>query len=151
MSSSRDRLHKVEGAKELILEFWAIMDNVSDKRVESLFAPHGELVIDTVTSPLVRVSGREQLASFGLKRSDAAASTKRVTRHIVSNLRVTKAEASAITLSGHVTDYVGSGDLPIRLNSPAVVADFSYEVAFAEDGSASLTAVVGKVIFDGKL
>lgn len=144
------RLYKVEGAKELILEFWAIMDNVSDKLVESLFAPQGELVIDTVTSPLVRVSGREQLASFGLKRSEAAASTKRVTRHIVSNLRVTKFDASAITLSGHVTDYVGSGDLPIRLNSPAVVADFSYEVAFAEDGSASLTAVAGKVIFDGK-
>ena len=147
MGTGRDA---VEAAKDLVLEFWACMDETSDGSAEALFTEDGVLTIDPIKSAVVRVAGLEQLAVFCRKRREVAASSKRVTRHVVSNQRVVAQAAESMTLSGYVTDYIGAGELPLPVLAPTAVADFSYDFVLNADGAWRLSLVSGKIIFEGQ-
>lgn len=150
MTSAAPTRDDIETAKDLVLAFWASMDATSDSAGEGHFNEIGVLTIDPGTSPIVVVKGRAELAEFCRRRLETARSSKRITRHAVSNLRVVDARHGAITLNGYVTDYVGAGDPPLPLQCPTAVADFDYEVVRDDAGQWRLSHVRGRVIFAGK-
>lgn len=127
--------------QDLILRFWAVVDEVDATAGASLFTTDGALVIESF-----RAEGAEELTRYFAARRALSAERARSTRHLCTNLRVLPGEG--LRLSATITVFSGTGARPVPLGAPSSLADFSFDCAPTPDGW-KFRAVKGALVFAG--
>lgn len=139
MSLSADTFLAVQ---DLILHFWAVVDEADDTPGASLFTEQGALVIESF-----RAEGSEQLTRYFAARHALSAKRARHTRHLCSNLRVMP--GTGLRLTATITVFSGTGVRPAVLGPPSSLADFSFDCVETPDGW-KFHEVKGALIFAGE-
>lgn len=128
-------------AQDLILRFWAVVDEVDSTPGPALFTPDGALVIDSF-----RAEGEAELARYFAARRALSQENGRRTRHLCTNLRVLPGEG--LKLAATITVFSGTGPSPIALGAPSTLADFTFNCVETPEGW-RLHHVQGALIFAG--
>ena len=131
----------VLAAQDLILRFWAVVDEVDDTPGAELFTPEGALVIESF-----RAEGAEELGRYFAARRTLSAERQRATRHLCTNLRVLPGEG--IRLCATITVFSGTGARPLPLEAPSSLADFTFDCVETPDGW-RFRDVRGALVFAG--
>lgn len=129
--------------QDLVLRFWASVDEAVETSGERLFTPEGELAIESFLA-----RGEAELTRYFSARRAKSAAESRTTRHVVSNLRLIEASTDLATLVGTATVFSGYGPRPAALGAPSSLADFSYRCRRGAEGWL-LERVEGRLIFTG--
>ncbi|WP_226341234.1 nuclear transport factor 2 family protein [Gemmobacter serpentinus] len=128
-------------AQDLILRFWAVIDEVEDTPGPSLFIETGALAIESF-----RAEGPEELTRYFTARRMLSVERQRATRHICSNLRLLPGEGTR--LAATITVFSGSGARPLPLGTPSTLADFTFDCVETAEGW-KFREVWGAVVFAG--
>lgn len=130
--------------QDLVLRFWAVVDEASDRPGAALFTEDGALVIESF-----RARGTEELTRYFTARRKLSAERQRTTRHLCSNLRMLPDQPSeGIILTATITVFSGMGARPIALGAPSSVADFTFDCVATPDGW-RFREVRGALVFAG--
>ncbi|OLS42692.1 hypothetical protein BV392_20275 [Rhodovulum sulfidophilum] len=128
-------------AQDLVLRFWAVVDEVDDRPGAELFSPDGVLVIESF-----RAEGTAELSRYFAARRTLSTERQRGTRHLCSNLRGLPAEG--VRLAATVTVFSGTGARPLSLEAPSSLADFTFDCVETPDGW-RFREVRGALVFAG--
>lgn len=128
-------------AQDLVLRFWAVVDDADDMPGAELFTPDGALEIESF-----RAEGTAELSRYFAARRALSTERQRGTRHLCSNLRVLPAEG--IRLAATVTVFSGTGARPLSLEAPSSLADFTFDCVKTPDGW-RFREVRGALVFAG--
>lgn len=139
MSDTSERL-----AEALVIQFWAVVDEILDIPGAMLFLPEGTLRIEAF-----KAEGANQLAAYFAGRREKSASQSRITRHVISNLRYASGLNGAPIVDCLVTVFSGYGSRPAPLGPPSSLADFTFDFGTDGAGEMKLAAVSGRLIFAG--
>lgn len=131
----------VLAAQDLILRFWAVVDEVEECSGAELFIPDGALVIESF-----RAEGAEELGRYFAARRALSAERQRATRHLCTNLRVLAGEG--IRLCATITVFSGTGARPLPLGAPSTLADFTFDCVETPEGW-RFREVRGALVFTG--
>lgn len=127
--------------QDLVLRFWAVVDEVDDTSGDSLFTEDGALVIESF-----RAKGTKELTRYFTARRDLSAERQRTTRHLCSNIRALPGDGTSLTAT--VTVFSGMGARPIALGAPSSLADFTFDCVATPDGR-RFREVRGALVFAG--
>jgi len=128
--------------QDLILRFWACVDETAAIEGPELFTAQGALVIETF-----RAEGTGELARYFTARRAQSAERQRSTRHLCTNLRALPGHE--LRLAATVTVFSGTGNRPMALKAPSSLADFTFDCVQTPDGW-RLAQVTGELIFAGE-
>lgn len=128
-------------AQDLILRFWAVVDETDDTAGADLFAADGALVIESF-----RAAGPEELRRYFAARRELSAERGRSTRHLCSNLR--QIPGDGMRLAATITVFSGTGPRPISLGAPSSLADFGFDCVETAQGW-RFREVTGRLVFAG--
>ena len=130
--------------QDLVLRFWAVVDEASDRPGAALFTEDGALVIESF-----RAQGTEELTRYFTARRKLSAERQRTTRHLCSNLRMLPDQpGEGIHLTATITVFSGTGARPIALGAPSSLADFTFDCVATPDGW-RFREVRGALVFAG--
>lgn len=130
--------HEVQ---DLVLRFWAIIDETSDEVGASLFADGGALVIESF-----RATGAEELGRYFAARRALSVERQRATRHVCSNLRALPGEG--LRLAATMMVFSAAGTRPLPLGAPSSLADFTFDCVETSEGW-KFAQITGALIFAG--
>ena len=128
-------------AQDLVLRFWAVVDEVDDTPGADLFIPEGALTIESF-----RAVGTAELTRYFAARRKLSAERCRSTRHLCTNLRALAGEGAR--LAATVTVFSGSGARPLPLQAPSSLADFTFDCVETPNGW-RFREIRGTLIFAG--
>ena len=141
MTGAVDRFLELQ---DLVLRFWAVVDEVDDVPGAALFTEDGALVIESF-----RAQGSEELKRYFTARRAFSADRQRTTRHLCTNLRVMPDQpGDRIRLAATITVFSGVGERPIALGAPSSLADFTFDCV-PTPGGWRLSEVRGALVFAG--
>ena len=134
--------------QDLVLRFWAVVDEASARPGAALFTEDGALVIESF-----RAQGTEELTRYFTARRKLSAERQRTTRHLCSNLRALpdqpgEGPGEGIVLTATITVFSGTGARPIALGAPSSLADFTFDCVATPDGW-RFREVRGALVFAG--
>ena len=127
--------------QDLILRFWAVVDEIDDTPGAALFTESGALVIEGF-----RAAGTEELTRYFTARRALSAERGRCTRHLCTNLRVMPSKG--LRLCATITVFSGTGPRPIALGPPSSLADFSFDCVETAGGW-RFREIKGALVFAG--
>ncbi|MFZ5965035.1 nuclear transport factor 2 family protein [Thalassococcus sp. BH17M4-6] len=127
--------------QDLVLRFWAVVDEVDDTPGADLFTDGGALVIESF-----RAEGKAELSRYFAARRVLSAERARSTRHLCTNLRALPGEGTR--LAATVTVFSGTGARPLPLQAPSSLADFTFDCVETPDGW-RFREVRGTLVFAG--
>lgn len=124
---------------DLLIEYWHNVDHESGAAAHDFYIEDGVLVLGAA-----RFSGREEIRSMYAAR---AARGARVSRHLVSNVRLTRHDASAdaILVMSSLTLHAQDGPAPATRMAPVLVADVADRLRVAGDGLRIVSRVLTSV------
>ncbi|WP_121629004.1 nuclear transport factor 2 family protein [Tropicibacter alexandrii] len=128
-------------AQDLVLRFWAVVDEVDDTPGADLFTPEGALAIESF-----RAEGTAELSRYFAARRTLSTERQRSTRHLCTNLRALP--GAGTRLAATVTVFSGTGAHPLPLQAPSSLADFTFDCVATPDGW-RFREVRGVLIFAG--
>ena len=128
-------------AQDLVLRFWAAVDEVEDTPGAALFTPEGALVIESF-----RADGTEELSRYFAARRKLSAERQRATRHLCTNLRALPGQGTR--LAATMTVFSGMGARPLPLEAPSSLADFTFDCVETPEGW-RFREVRGALVFAG--
>ncbi len=138
MTLTLEQFHAVQ---DLILRFWACVDETAPIAGPELFTARGTLVIETF-----RAEGTDELARYFTARRALSAERRRSTRHLCTNLRALP--GAGVRLAATITVFSGSGDRPIALKAPSSLADFTFDCVQTPEGW-RFAQITGALVFAG--
>ena len=138
MTLTWQQFHALE---DLVLRFWACVDETAPIDGPELFTPDGALVIESF-----RAEGQAALARYFTARRALSAARGRLTRHLCTNLRLLPGEG--VRLAATITVFSGSGACPVALGAPSSLADFTFDCVETAAGW-RLACVTGALVFAG--
>lgn len=128
-------------AQDLVLRFWAVVDEVDDTPGADLFTPEGVLAIESF-----RAEGTAELSRYFAARRTLSTERQRATRHLCTNLRALP--GAGTRLAATVTVFSGTGAHPLQLQAPSSLADFTFDCVETPDGW-RFREVRGVLVFAG--
>lgn len=128
-------------AQDLVLRFWAVVDEVDDTPGADLFTPEGALAIESF-----RAEGTAELSRYFAARRTLSTERQRSTRHLCTNLRALP--GAGLRLAATITVFSGTGARPLPLQAPSSLADFTFDCVATPDGW-RFREVRGVLIFAG--
>ncbi|WP_417266761.1 nuclear transport factor 2 family protein [Celeribacter baekdonensis] len=137
------QFHEVQ---DLILRFWACVDEIAEIEGAALFTAKGALVIETF-----RAEGQEALRRYFTARRTLSVERQRSTRHLCTNLRQLPragVREGGVRMVATITVFSGTGPRPIALGAPSSLADFTFDCVETGQGW-KFTCVSGALIFAG--
>jgi len=142
MTMTVQHFHEIQ---DLILRFWACVDEIAEIEGPAVFTADGALVIETF-----RAEGQEALTRYFTARRALSAERQRSTRHLCTNLRqLPKAGGrDGVRMAATITVFSGTGPRPIALGAPSSLADFTFDCVETPEGW-KFTCVTGALIFAG--
>ena len=138
MTLTCQQFHALE---DLVLRFWACVDETAPIDGPELFTPDGALVIESF-----RAEGQAALARYFAARRTLSAARGRLTRHLCTNLRLLP--GAGVRLAATITVFSGSGARPVALGPPSSLADFTFDCVETAAGW-RLACVTGALVFAG--
>ncbi|WP_375202243.1 DODA-type extradiol aromatic ring-opening family dioxygenase [Hyphococcus sp.] len=132
--------------RRLVQQYWARVDRQpgAEKDFADFFSEDAVMRLAALT-----LSGREQIVDFLRKRETANEAQKRVTRHVVSNYRMSLTGDRTARLHATLQVYAGAGTLPLPSEAPSGVGDFEFHCARTPDGTWRIVKIEGDSIFAG--
>lgn len=127
--------------QDLVLRFWAVVDEALETPGAALFTEDGALVIESF-----RAEGREELTRYFAARRALSAERSRGTRHLCTNLRALPGEG--VRMAATITVFSGTGARPLPLEAPSSLADFTFDCVETPEGW-KLREVRGALVFAG--
>ena len=106
---------------DLLSEYWARVDRLSDRPVAEMYTTTGEMQIGALQK-----IGRTEIADFFTQRNVSEIQKQRSTRHVLSNVRIEWVNASRVIVLSLVVAYAAIGEFPLAApTAPATIADFT--------------------------
>ncbi len=127
--------------QDLVLRFWAVVDETLDTAGATLFTADGALGIESF-----RAEGTEELTRYFAARRALSAQRQRRTRHLCTNLR--RLPGDGMRVAATITVFSGAGASPLPLEAPSSLADFTFDCVETPDGW-RFRDVRGALVFAG--
>jgi hypothetical protein len=127
--------------QDLVLRFWAVVDEALDTPGAALFTADGALVIESF-----RAEGQEELTRYFAARRALSDERRRGTRHLCTNLRALPGEG--VRMAATITVFSGTGARPLPLEAPSSLADFTFDCIETPEGW-RFREVRGALVFAG--
>jgi SnoaL-like domain len=109
----------------LIANYWAEVDENGGEQAHKFYAPDGHYVIGNN-----RFEGEEKIRAFYARRRYGTV----LTRHLVSNLRVSGEDDRHARMVGVMSLYRADGKSPFQgTRPPAMIADFDAQCVLGDD------------------
>ena len=111
----------------LMADYWAEVDEHGGREAHAFYLPDAVYAIGNN-----RFEGLDKITAFYERRRQGTI----LTRHILSNLRVSADGDKVARISGIMTLYRADGKSPFQgARPPAMIADFEADCVIGEDGS----------------
>jgi hypothetical protein len=144
--SQHDRLMAFAELHELLSEYWARVDRLSELPVADLYTPSGEMQIGAL-----RKAGHSEIASFFVQRNEAEIQKQRSTRHVFSNVRIEWVNASRVIVLSLVVAYAAIGEFPLAAaTAPATIADFTDICTRDNTGAWKIESKKARILLTGE-
>ena len=128
-------------AQDLVLRFWAVVDEADDMPGPELFTSDGALEIESF-----RAEGTAELSRYFADRRALSTELQRGTRHLCTNLRALPGQGTR--LAATMTVFSGMGARPLPLEAPSSLADFTFDCVETPEGW-RFREVRGALVFAG--
>ena len=110
---------------QLMANYWAEVDENGGAEAHQFYLPDGVYAIGTN-----RFEGRDKIEAFYARRRYGTV----LTRHVISNLRVTGGNAGRASIAGIMSLYRADGKSPFQgARPPAMIADFEARCVTGDD------------------
>lgn len=126
-------------------EYWARVDCVSKSEVADLYTEQGSMQLGALV-----VEGRKNIAEFFKDRNRQQLETSRLTRHLMSNLRLEISADNRVVVHSLLCIFAGSGDLPLVSDTPSTIADFKDVLVKDSSGQWLVETKTSSIVFAGR-